>query len=147
MWLDPRSSQKHFLRKREERFPSPSYPACASSFVRPFPFAGGAFLPPAGISFAPRVHVRALDENSNRYGTRSSLPGPLAFPGHLRQNQMMINANSAARTIELSRAAGFDLCGIAPAGEFPELAQLDEWLDRGYAGEMQYLHDARRRSP
>jgi epoxyqueuosine reductase len=60
---------------------------------------------------------------------------------------MMINANSAARTIELSRAAGFDLCGIAPAGEFPELAQLDEWLDRGYAGEMQYLHDARRRSP
>jgi epoxyqueuosine reductase len=59
----------------------------------------------------------------------------------------MVNANSAARTIELSRAAGFDLCGIAPAGEFRELAQLDEWLDRGYAGEMRYLHDARRRSP
>jgi epoxyqueuosine reductase len=53
----------------------------------------------------------------------------------------------AGRTIELARAVGFDLCGIAPAAEFPELAHLDEWLDRGYAGEMRYLQDARRRSP
>jgi len=37
-------------------------------------------------------------------------------------------------------AAGFDLCGIAPANAFPELAFLREWLDRGYAGEMQYMH-------
>ena len=42
---------------------------------------------------------------------------------------------------------GFDLCGIAPAGDFPELAHLDEWLARGHAGEMRYLHDERRRSP
>ncbi|HEY2647496.1 MAG TPA: tRNA epoxyqueuosine(34) reductase QueG [Candidatus Acidoferrales bacterium] len=53
----------------------------------------------------------------------------------------------SARTIEIARAAGFDLCGIAPAAEFPELAHLQEWLDRGYAGEMRYLHDARRHSP
>jgi epoxyqueuosine reductase len=53
----------------------------------------------------------------------------------------------AARTIELGRAAGFDLCGIAPAAEFPELAHLDDWLERGHAGEMQYLRDTRRRSP
>src|SRR6266851_1666588 len=59
----------------------------------------------------------------------------------------MTNANLAARTIELSRAAGFDLCGIAPATEFPELAHLDEWLERGHAGEMRYLHDRRRHSP
>jgi epoxyqueuosine reductase len=59
----------------------------------------------------------------------------------------MTNAASAARTIELARASGFDLCGIAPAAEFPELAHLDEWLGRGHAGEMRYLHDARRRSP
>jgi epoxyqueuosine reductase len=41
-----------------------------------------------------------------------------------------------------ARAAdlGFDLCGIAPAGSFKELAFLPEWLARGYAGEMQYLH-------
>jgi epoxyqueuosine reductase len=37
-------------------------------------------------------------------------------------------------------AAGFDLCGIAPAGDFPELRFLREWLDRGYGGEMHYLH-------
>src|ERR1700733_6017463 len=55
--------------------------------------------------------------------------------------------NSALRTMELARAAGFDLCGIAPAADFPELAHLDEWLKRGHAGEMRYLHDARRRSP
>src|SRR5260370_17534426 len=59
----------------------------------------------------------------------------------------MTNANPATRTIQLARAAGFDLCGIAPAAEFPELAHLEEWLERGHAGEMRYLHDARRRSP
>ncbi len=59
----------------------------------------------------------------------------------------MTKANSAARTVELARAAGFDLCGIAPAAEFPELAHLEDWLERGHAGEMRYLHDARRRSP
>src|SRR5579863_5981714 len=59
----------------------------------------------------------------------------------------MTNFNPAARTIELALAAGFDLCGIAPAAEFPELAHLEEWLERGHAGEMRYLHDARRRSP
>jgi epoxyqueuosine reductase len=36
-------------------------------------------------------------------------------------------------------ALGFDLCGVAPAGAFPELAFFREWLDRGYAGEMDYL--------
>jgi epoxyqueuosine reductase len=40
-----------------------------------------------------------------------------------------------ARALEL----GFDLCGIAPVGAFPELTFLDEWLARGYAGEMHYL--------
>jgi epoxyqueuosine reductase len=34
---------------------------------------------------------------------------------------------------------GFDLCGIAPANGFRELGFLREWIDRGYAGEMQYL--------
>ena len=58
----------------------------------------------------------------------------------------MTHASAAARTIELARAAGFDLCGIAPAAEFPELAHLDEWLARGHAGEMHYLQDTRRSS-
>ena len=40
-----------------------------------------------------------------------------------------------ARAAEL----GFDLCGIAPVNPFRELGFFREWLDRGYAGEMQYL--------
>jgi epoxyqueuosine reductase len=41
-----------------------------------------------------------------------------------------------ARAYEL----GFDICGIAPAAAHPELAFYREWLDRGFAGEMAYLH-------
>jgi epoxyqueuosine reductase len=40
------------------------------------------------------------------------------------------------RALEL----GFDLCGIAPAVAHRELAFMREWLDRGYGGEMPYLH-------
>ena len=39
-----------------------------------------------------------------------------------------------------AKTLGFDLCGIAPAVALPELTHLQEWLDRGYAGEMVYLH-------
>ena len=49
--------------------------------------------------------------------------------------------------MDLSRGLGMDRCGIAAAEEFPELAHLQEWLARGYAGDMRYLHDRRRRSP
>jgi epoxyqueuosine reductase len=45
-------------------------------------------------------------------------------------------ADVKARAAEL----GFDLCGIAPASDLPELTFYDEWLARGYAGEMAYLH-------
>ena len=40
---------------------------------------------------------------------------------------------------ERARELGFDLCGIAPAHDFPELHFLPEWLARGYAGEMEYM--------
>jgi len=43
-----------------------------------------------------------------------------------------------------ARELGFDLCGIASAAKFPELARAEEWLARGYAGEMKYLADPRR---
>ena len=46
---------------------------------------------------------------------------------------------SAADVKARARELGFALCGVAPAGAFPELAFLREWLDRGYAGEMRYL--------
>jgi len=50
---------------------------------------------------------------------------------------------------ERARALGFDLCGIAPAAaeQLAELSRLPEWLNRGYAGEMNYLHDPRRSDP
>jgi epoxyqueuosine reductase len=58
-------------------------------------------------------------------------------------------ADPAARTrwiIARARSAGFDLCGVASVEQWPELARLPEWLERGHAGEMKYLHDARRNS-
>jgi epoxyqueuosine reductase len=39
-----------------------------------------------------------------------------------------------------ARELGFDACGIAPAADHAELRFYREWLDRGYAGEMAYLH-------
>jgi epoxyqueuosine reductase len=39
-----------------------------------------------------------------------------------------------------AQVLGFDLCGIAPAAGHPELRFFREWIDRGYAGEMAYLH-------
>jgi epoxyqueuosine reductase len=42
---------------------------------------------------------------------------------------------------------GFDLCGVTSADKFPELAQAEAWLAKGYAGEMNYLADARRSDP
>ena len=56
-------------------------------------------------------------------------------------------AEKTRRTVEKAKQLGFDICGIAPAGKFPELAHLPVWLARGYAGEMRYLHNAKRESP
>ena len=39
-----------------------------------------------------------------------------------------------------AHAAGFDLCGVAPAAELPELPYLSTWLQEGYAAEMAYMH-------
>ena len=41
-----------------------------------------------------------------------------------------------------AEALGFDLCGIAPAADLPELAFLPEWLARGYAAEMRYMESS-----
>src|SRR5207247_7742977 len=52
----------------------------------------------------------------------------------------MTDALTAISIKQRARALGFDLCGIAAASEHSELRFLQEWLDRGYAGEMAYLH-------
>jgi epoxyqueuosine reductase len=44
-----------------------------------------------------------------------------------------------ARIKARARELGFDACGIAPAGDLPELGFFNDWLERGYAGEMAYL--------
>jgi epoxyqueuosine reductase len=49
--------------------------------------------------------------------------------------------------VEAAKAEGFDLCGVVRAQQFPELERFGEWLERGYAGEMAYLNDPRRREP
>jgi epoxyqueuosine reductase len=38
-----------------------------------------------------------------------------------------------------ARELGFDNCGVAPAGAFPELRFFAEWIARGHAGSMGYL--------
>ncbi len=40
---------------------------------------------------------------------------------------------------EAARSAGFDLSGIAPVTDFPELGYFPEWIAAGHAGEMKYL--------
>jgi len=59
----------------------------------------------------------------------------------------MPGARDTEWVVEQARLLGFSLCGVAPAGEFPELERLPEWLARGYAGQMNYLANPRRASP
>ena len=56
-------------------------------------------------------------------------------------------AAASAWVCERAAALGFELCGVTPATVYPELERFPEWLARGYAGEMKYLEDARRRDP
>jgi len=51
----------------------------------------------------------------------------------------------SAWIVESAKAAGFDLCGIVKADKFPELELFEQWIAKGYAGEMKYLEDPRRR--
>lgn len=59
----------------------------------------------------------------------------------------MKNGADTAWIAKHAKAAGFERCGVVRAEKFPELARLEEWLERGYAGEMKYLFDPRRRDP
>ncbi|OWK37863.1 tRNA epoxyqueuosine(34) reductase QueG [Fimbriiglobus ruber] len=42
-----------------------------------------------------------------------------------------------------ARARGFTLAGVAPAADADGFGRFAAWLDAGYAGELQYLHDLR----
>jgi epoxyqueuosine reductase len=40
---------------------------------------------------------------------------------------------------QAARDAGFELAGIAPVRDLPELTHFPDWIEAGYAGEMKYL--------
>src|ERR1700693_1717706 len=59
----------------------------------------------------------------------------------------MVNASATTWISERARQLGFAMAGVLRAEKFPELKKQEEWLARGYAGEMKYLSDVRRRDP
>jgi epoxyqueuosine reductase len=59
----------------------------------------------------------------------------------------MIGNEQQLWVVERAKALGFDLCGVVALAQFPELARVEEWLAQGYAGEMKYLEDPRRKDP
>jgi epoxyqueuosine reductase len=48
-------------------------------------------------------------------------------------------SNVRATVTRAAEQAGFDLCGVAPASDNPELQHFPEWIAVGRAGEMQYM--------
>jgi epoxyqueuosine reductase len=59
----------------------------------------------------------------------------------------MLTASLTPTITEHAKRLGFSLCGVVAAERFAELEHFEEWLARGYAGEMKYLEDPRRRDP
>ena len=59
----------------------------------------------------------------------------------------MASVADTARITKRAKELGFDLCGVVRVETFPELVHFENWLARGYAGEMRYLQDPRRRNP
>src|ERR1700733_13338918 len=62
-------------------------------------------------------------------------------------NNFMLNTSATTWICERASQLGFTMAGVVRAEKFPELARQQEWLARGYAGEMKYLSDARRSNP
>ena len=63
-----------------------------------------------------------------------------------RQSKLAGSLNGRAPPVSIS-AAWHRWRSRANSESFPELDRLPEWLARGYAGEMRYLHDPRRADP
>src|ERR1700733_6515949 len=52
---------------------------------------------------------------------------------------MLILSDISAAVKQAASDAGFELSGIAPVRDFPELERFPEWIEAGHAGEMTYL--------
>ena len=51
---------------------------------------------------------------------------------------------TSAWVIDCGRKLGFDKVGVAPVTGLDELAHFPRWLDRGFAGDLRYMHNPRR---
>ncbi|MCA9055496.1 MAG: tRNA epoxyqueuosine(34) reductase QueG [Planctomycetaceae bacterium] len=72
-------------------------------------------------------------------------PGPnlSVHPPNCSATVSFTDAELKQRLKERARDLGFDLCGIAPAVTPTTLARFEDWLGRGFAGEMHYLERRR----
>jgi len=52
---------------------------------------------------------------------------------------MFESSEITATVLNSARASGFDLAGISPVGDSPELKYFPDWIAEGHAGEMKYL--------
>jgi epoxyqueuosine reductase len=52
---------------------------------------------------------------------------------------MLLSAEISAKVTRAAKDAGFDLAGIAPVEDAPELEYFPRWIAEGRAGEMKYL--------
>ena len=91
----------------------------------------------------PEPALRAKDLSEVQAHESMPLPCTVA----LKHNRVMRAQADTDWVIAKAKSLGFDLCGVAPAQDWEELAHRDEWLARGYAGEMRYLHDSQRADP
>lgn len=116
----------------------------------------GVHEPSSNIVTAAAQHSKREIEKENgkesaRTFGRPMIPrGPFLFSLFHFPIPIIAGMDAAERTrrvAEQARALGFDLCGVARAEKFPELEHLPEWLERGYAGEMRYVHNPKRQSP
>jgi epoxyqueuosine reductase len=59
---------------------------------------------------------------------------------HVRHTEALRSLITSHSIKAHARDLGFDLCGVARADDYPELSFLREWLDRGYAATMEWMH-------
>jgi epoxyqueuosine reductase len=76
--------------------------------------------------------------------TRRGLCESLAAAGASGTMNVMRAVTDTEWIIGEARELGFDLCGITSVESLFDAGHLKEWLDRGYAGQMRYMHDPRR---
>src|SRR5262245_10037604 len=68
------------------------------------------------------------------------VPDMMRVEDKLQAQTATSRAALSARLKEKARELGFALSGIAPATDADGFSRFRDWLARGFAGEMSYLH-------